>query len=111
MAKIGTNKRPAVVRVATEQRAREILEQCAPLGIKVIVGIEPGKQEDISDVERILRRPAPIEIVKAPPRVSGNDYCPCASGKKYKKCCGAEPGSAGQKLLNQAGDPGREDGA
>jgi SWIM/SEC-C metal-binding protein len=89
VAKIGTDKQPAVVRVATEQRAREILELCDRRGIKVIVGIEPGRQEDIRDVERILRRPAPIKIVKAPPRVSGNDYCPCASGKKYKKCCGA----------------------
>ncbi|MEI7879708.1 MAG: SEC-C metal-binding domain-containing protein [bacterium] len=20
--------------------------------------------------------------------MSGNDYCPCGSGKKFKKCCG-----------------------
>ena len=89
MAKVGTDKHPAVVRVATEQRAREILEQCEQRGIKVIVGIEPGRQEDITDVERILRRPAQVKVVKAPPRLSGNDYCPCDSGKKYKKCCGA----------------------
>jgi SWIM/SEC-C metal-binding protein len=89
VAKIGTDKHPAVVRVATEQRAREILEQCDRRGIKVIVGIEPGRQEDVTDVERILRSAAPIKIVKAPPRVGRNDSCPCASGKKYKKCCGA----------------------
>jgi preprotein translocase subunit SecA len=89
MAKIGTDKHPAVVRVATEQRALEIMEQCDRRGIKVIVGIEPGKQEDITDVERILRRPEPVKVVKAPPRITGNDYCPCGSGKKYKKCCGA----------------------
>ncbi|HTG14601.1 MAG TPA: SEC-C metal-binding domain-containing protein [Blastocatellia bacterium] len=23
------------------------------------------------------------------PRVGRNDPCPCGSGKKYKKCCGA----------------------
>jgi len=23
------------------------------------------------------------------PPISGNDYCPCGSGKKFKKCCGA----------------------
>ena len=27
-------------------------------------------------------------IVK-PPKVGRNDPCPCGSGKKYKKCCGA----------------------
>lgn len=25
----------------------------------------------------------------APPKVGRNDPCPCGSGKKYKKCCGA----------------------
>ena len=24
-----------------------------------------------------------------PPKVGRNDPCPCGSGKKYKKCCGA----------------------
>ena len=27
-------------------------------------------------------------VVKAP-KVGRNDPCPCGSGKKYKKCCGA----------------------
>jgi uncharacterized protein YecA (UPF0149 family) len=55
----------------------------------VIAGIEPGKREDISDVERILSKKEPIKATKAPPRITGNDYCPCGSEKKFKKCCGA----------------------
>ena len=32
----------------------------------------------------------PIEtVVRASPKVGRNDTCPCGSGKKYKKCCGA----------------------
>jgi preprotein translocase subunit SecA len=31
-------------------------------------------------------RPQPV---RAAPRVGRNDPCPCGSGKKYKKCCGA----------------------
>ena len=27
-------------------------------------------------------------VVRARPKVGRNDPCPCASGKKYKKCCG-----------------------
>ena len=27
------------------------------------------------------------------PKVGRNDPCPCGSGKKYKKCHGAKPGS------------------
>lgn len=35
-------------------------------------------------------RPAPIETVRREgPKVGRNDPCPCQSGKKYKKCCGA----------------------
>ncbi len=28
-------------------------------------------------------------VVRAEPKVGRNDPCPCGSGKKYKKCCGA----------------------
>ena len=32
---------------------------------------------------------APPEPRRVPPKVGRNDSCPCGSGKKYKKCCGA----------------------
>jgi uncharacterized protein YecA (UPF0149 family) len=28
-------------------------------------------------------------IVRDEPKIGRNDPCPCGSGKKYKKCCGA----------------------
>ncbi len=31
----------------------------------------------------------PETFVRETPRVGRNDPCPCGSGKKYKKCCGA----------------------
>jgi SEC-C motif domain protein len=31
----------------------------------------------------------PQPIVRAEPKVGRNDPCPCGSGKKHKKCCGA----------------------
>ncbi len=34
-------------------------------------------------------RPAPVPVQRAEPKVGRNDPCPCGSGKKYKKCCGA----------------------
>ena len=30
------------------------------------------------------------EPVRVGPKVGRNDVCPCGSGKKYKKCCGAK---------------------
>jgi preprotein translocase subunit SecA len=44
------------------------------------------------DQERGRRREedAPrLEPVRSEPKVGRNDPCPCGSGKKYKKCCGA----------------------
>jgi len=32
---------------------------------------------------------APAPVVRAEPKLGRNDPCPCGSGKKYKKCCGA----------------------
>ncbi len=92
MAKLGTKKHPAVVHVQTEARAAEIMGVCNSNGWQVIVGIEPDEPEDISDVERLSGKPtravASVERVRP---VSGNDYCPCGSGLKFKKCCQSGP--------------------
>lgn len=85
MAKLGSKKRPAIIRVQTEARAVEIISICDDNGWTVIAGIEPDEPEDISDVEQLLNRPAPS---KAHQRAGRNDPCPCGSGLKYKKCCG-----------------------
>jgi len=85
MGKLGSEKQPAMARVKSQKRAEEILSICTRHGWKVIVGIEPNKPEDISDVERLLHPP---EAAQAQTRVGRNDPCPCGSGKKYKKCCG-----------------------
>ena len=86
MAKLGTRKHPAVVRVATQERAEEILAICTANGWQVIAGIEPGEPEDISDVEGLLH---PSEPYLAQESIGRNDPCPCGSGRKFKKCCGA----------------------
>ena len=84
MAKLGSRKQPAVVRVQDEYRAREIFGICVQNGWQVIVGIEPDKQEDISDVERLLNPPEPLV---AHFKRGRNESCYCGSGKKYKACC------------------------
>lgn len=88
MASIGTRKKPAIVRVQTEERAQRLLEFCQDNDIAVMVGVEPDKPEDISDIERaILAR----EPARAAPKIGRNDPCPCGSGKKFKKCCVDQP--------------------
>jgi uncharacterized protein len=36
------------------------------------------------------RKPAVETVKRDDPKVGRNDDCPCGSGKKFKKCCGAE---------------------
>ncbi|MGH9890873.1 MAG: PBPRA1643 family SWIM/SEC-C metal-binding motif protein [bacterium] len=85
MAKLGSNERPAVVRVRTSEKADEIVEACNRNGWKVIIGLEPGKPEDLSDFTKLINPPQPV---RAEPTAGRNDPCPCGSGKKFKKCCG-----------------------
>ena len=88
MAKLGSVKRPAIVRVQTQEGAEEIVSVCEQRGWKVIVGIEPDQPEDISDLERLLNPSArPRSGAKPQTKVGRNAPCPCGSGKKYKRCC------------------------
>jgi SWIM/SEC-C metal-binding protein len=66
------------------ERAQEIADFCTEHGIHFILGIEPDKTEDISDVERALDASPPA---LASPKIGRNERCPCGSGKKFKKCC------------------------
>lgn len=84
MAKLGTEKNPAIIRVRTEERGYELLSICNSRGWQVIIGLEPDKPEDISDVEKLLNPPEPIKNAVTTGR---NDPCPCGSGMKYKHCC------------------------
>lgn len=85
MTKLGTKARPIIVRVRTEERGQYIAQECAARGWQYIIGFEPDKPEDISDFEKAENPSSPIQSDK----IGRNDPCPCGSGKKYKKCCGA----------------------
>lgn len=84
-AKLGTERNPAVVRVQTEERLREIAALFEENGWKYVIGLEPDRPEDITDLEKLLNPPKPRIAEK---KVGRNDPCPCGSGTKYKKCCG-----------------------
>jgi len=85
MAKLGSEKRPIIVRVHSDEKAKYVAEKCAEHGWHYIIGFEPGKPEDISDLEKMLNPAQPAASTK----VGRNDPCPCGSGRKYKKCCGS----------------------
>ncbi|HSW32391.1 MAG TPA: PBPRA1643 family SWIM/SEC-C metal-binding motif protein [Steroidobacteraceae bacterium] len=91
MARIGTEKRPAFLRVRTERRLKEIASICGNNGIHFVIELAPDKPEDVSDMDHALRPPEPV---LAAPKIGRNDPCPCGSGKKFKKCCADLPAGA-----------------
>lgn len=84
-AKLGAEKNPAVVNVQTKERFKEVASIFEENGWKYIIGLEPDKPEDITDLERLLNPPKPKIAEK---KVGRNEPCPCGSGNKYKICCG-----------------------
>jgi tetratricopeptide (TPR) repeat protein len=78
------------------ERAEEIISLCDAHGIKAIVGVEPNKPEDITDIERALSRaearPGTSDTATTAVKVGRNAPCLCGSGRKYKKCCGRDNG-------------------
>ncbi len=46
-----------------------------------------GNEEKSGSEETI---PVKVQPITTAPKVGRNDDCPCGSGKKYKKCCGAQ---------------------
>jgi len=85
-AKIGTEKKPAVVNVQTEERLKEVASIFEKNGWKYTIELEPDKPEDITDLEILLNPPKPKKADEK--KVGRNEPCPCGSGNKYKKCCG-----------------------
>ena len=94
LAKLGSEKRPVIARVQTQDRAMKIMQICEEHGWKVIAGIEPDKPEDISDVQKLLSQAAygaaPV-AVRPTPKTGLNAPCPCGSGRKFKRCCAKSP--------------------
>ena len=84
-AKLGTEKKPAVVKVQTEERMKEVTSIFEEKGWKYTIDLEPDTPEDVTDLELLLNIP---KTMIAEEKVGRNDLCPCGSGNKYKKCCG-----------------------
>ena len=79
----------ALTRVRVEQRPTEVAEEvvAAPEPAPMFQHKEQPQQLSYSnEPEDLLGAPAQAKAENKPGR---NDPCPCGSGKKYKKCCGA----------------------
>ena len=79
----------ALTRVRVEQRPTEVAEEvvAAPEPEPMFQHkVQPQQLSYSNEPEDLLGAPAQAKAENKPGR---NDPCPCGSGKKYKKCCGA----------------------
>ncbi|MGI6087744.1 MAG: preprotein translocase subunit SecA [Kiritimatiellia bacterium] len=82
-----TTSLPAYERLlASLPRARAVHQ---PLPDPALAGAPRDGESPALGMGRRPARPAPEPVMRTEPKVGRNDPCPCGSGKKYKKCCGA----------------------
>jgi uncharacterized protein YecA (UPF0149 family) len=48
------------------------------------------RKEDVEAEEKLVKETEKVKPLAAGGQPGRNDPCPCGSGKKYKKCCGAK---------------------
>ena len=98
----GADMFDAMVAEIRENTVRRILSVAPRAEAVQRVEVAKVKSEGFEGAQRPSKRvkisaqksaPSQAPIVKGT-KVGRNDPCPCGSGKKFKKCCGANQGSA-----------------
>jgi SWIM/SEC-C metal-binding protein len=84
--RLGSKKAPAQISVQTAERETELAAIFAENGWDCEIEVNADVDENIRDLETLQSTPVRSVTSKV---ASRNDPCPCGSGKKYKKCCGA----------------------
>ena len=84
--RLGTRKAPAQLSVQTEERKQELTDIFSTNGWVGVIKVDAEQNEDIRDLDILQNKQVTAVSSK---KANRNDPCPCQSGKKYKKCCGA----------------------
>jgi len=85
-AKPGTEALPLTLSVQTDARKMEVAIIVAEQALFANITVDADQPENIIDLTGLINKPTAVTSEAKPNR---NDVCPCGSGKKYKKCCGA----------------------
>ena len=54
------------------------------------LALRARSKDDVEAEKKLIKETEQVEPLQADAKVGRNDPCPCGSGKKYKKCCGAK---------------------
>ena len=84
--RLGTRKAPAQISVQTREREQELAAVFAKNGWACVIELNSEQDENIRDLEELQKKQVRAVSTK---KANRNDPCPCGSGRKYKRCCGA----------------------
>jgi uncharacterized protein len=77
-------------------------EQSSPMWTDMLAGAARAyryfREDRLAYAQAAARRAPPEPYERAGPKVGRNDACPCGSGKKYKRCCGAP--ESGERVVH-----------
>ena len=89
--KLGSKKHPIRVSVWDEEAVGRVAKICDQQGWYFIAKIDPDEDENVEEfLAKLASQQIGVSIpVKLQPSLAPmpNNFCPCDSGKKYKKCC------------------------
>lgn len=73
-----------------ELETKKAMERIASSGkFKVAFDAVDITEDDIRVIVKEILDSKPAQLVYSQPKAGRNELCPCGSGKKYKRCCGA----------------------
>jgi len=85
LLKLGSEKRPLVLQVQSEERKSELEALCKENEWHCVIDVDAEADENITDLDALQNPVQPIRVEK---EIGRNDPCHCGSGKKYKSCHG-----------------------
>ncbi|GAG18053.1 unnamed protein product, partial [marine sediment metagenome] len=91
-----TFSKPAMQRMMAEAPKEYVHKEVSAFGKPemegepAFVGAPEQPEASYSSTEGEAARPSRKPFVRTEKKIGPNDPCPCGSGKKYKRCCGAK---------------------
>ena len=71
-------------RIGNRFEKRQVKQKLDELAQKV------RSKDEVEAEKKLVEKTKKVEPIKAGAAPGRNDPCPCGSGRKYKKCCGAK---------------------
>ncbi len=84
--RLGSKKSPAKITVKSEARKKELAAVFSENKWAGEITVDAEQDENLRDLEFLQNKNVKTHSTD---KAGRNDPCPCGSGKKYKKCCGA----------------------